>query len=225
MLNAVQLVQAKQPCCRCFKQFYQSRLVEITGYLCFSSHIVEQIKAFASDTSATVFAYHYCAFSDPDSQQPVNILGSLVAQISAWQPGILEDLKEAFERDKARKQGKTLQVWELEQVLVQHITTFSTAIILVDALNESEDFHGTVTCILNLLRKLPNLKVLVTSTSSAATAAANKCPHLIEIQMNPNEDIETFVEASLSDHGALGYLSPECRERVRAVLIGKANQM
>ncbi len=193
--------------------------------MCFSSHIVERIKAFASDTSATVFAYHYCAFSDPESQQPVNILGSLVAQISAWQPSILEDLKGLFERDKARKQDKTLQVRELEQVLVQHITTFSTAIILVDALNESEDFYGTVSCILSLLQQLPNLKVLVTSTRSAATAAANKVPYLTEIQMNPDEDIETFVEARLSDHVALRYLSPECRERVRSVLIGKADQM
>jgi hypothetical protein len=198
--------------------------VELTGYVCSSSHIVEKVKAFASNESATVFAYHYCSFSDPDSQQPVNILGSLVAQISAWQPSSLKDLKGIFESDKARKKGKTLQVWELEQVLVKHIATFSAAIILVDALNESEDFFGIVACILSLLRQLPNLKALVTSTRSAATAGANQWPHLVEVQMNPEEDIRTFVEANLSDHVALRYLSPECREIVRSVLIGKADQ-
>lgn len=147
-----------------------------------------------------------------------------MVQISAWQPSILEDLKEVFERDKARKQGRTLQVRQLEQVLVQHIAIFSAAIILVDALNESGDFDGAVTCILNLLQQLPNLKVLVTSTRSAATAAANEYPHLIEIQMNPDEDIVTFVEANLSDHVALRSLSAECREIVRSVLISKADQ-
>ncbi|KAL8648661.1 MAG: hypothetical protein Q9226_005902 [Calogaya cf. arnoldii] len=193
------LVQEKQPC-------------------------LEKVKAFASNKSATVFAYHYCSISDPDSQRPVNILGSLVAQISAWQPSSLKDLKGIFERDKARKKGKTLQVWELEQVLVKHIATFSAAIILFDALNESEDFFGTVACILSLLRQLPNLKALVTSTRSAATAGTNQWPHLVEVQMNPDEDIRTFVEANLSDHVALRYLSPECMEIVRSVLIGKADQ-
>lgn len=189
-----------------------------------SSFAVERIKTFASDTPATLFAYHYCAFSDPDSQQLVNILGSLALQVSAWQPGILEDLKGKFERDKARKQGKTLQIWELKQVLVKYIATFSTAIILIDALDESKDFFGTVNCVLSLLQQLPNLKVMMTSTRRATTDGTNQWPHLIEIEMQPDEDIRTFVEATLSDHVALSRLSSECREMVRSVLIGNADQ-
>lgn len=194
------------------------------GRAFFSSFAVERIKTFASSIPATLFAYHYCAFSDPDSQQLINILGSVAVQISAWQPSILEDLRGTFEREKARKQGKTLQIGELEHILVRYMSTFSTAIILVDALDESEDFFESTNCILGLLQQLPNLKVMVTSTRRATTATTNPWPYLTEIEMQPDEDIRTFVQAKLSDHVALRHLSSEYKDTVKSVLIGNADQ-
>ncbi|KIV86025.1 hypothetical protein PV11_01667 [Exophiala sideris] len=187
------------------------------------SFAVDTVRRFASDNPATLSAYHYCAFSDPDSQQLVDILGSLALQVSAWHPSILEDLKEHFERDRAKKRGKTLQVWQLEQVLVKHIARFSSAIILVDALEESKDFFGSADCILRLMQQLPNLKVMVTSTRGAVAAGTKDWPHLIEVEMQPDEDIRSYVEAKLSDHAALRRLSSGSREKIKSALIGNAD--
>lgn len=189
-----------------------------------SSHVVEKTREFASSSPDTGFAYHYCAFSDPDSQQPVNILGSFAVQLSAWRPSILEDLNRYFERDRSGNREKTLQVGEVEKVLVEHITSFNTVILLLDALNESHDLSDTVAFLTRLLQRAPNLKILATSTRSAATAGPKRSPYVLEHHLDPNADIRAFVEAHLSARGSLQYLSPECRQTVRATLAEKADQ-
>ncbi|KIV89117.1 hypothetical protein PV10_08717 [Exophiala mesophila] len=70
-----------------------------------SSFAVDKIKTFVSDTPGVLLAYHYCDFSDPDSQPLVNIVGSLAVQVSAWQPGILEDLKGYYDGGKETYSG------------------------------------------------------------------------------------------------------------------------
>lgn len=170
-----------------------------------------------------LFAFHYCKFSDSDSRGLVNILGSLVVQISASHPGILDELKETFEMDKARQRGKTLRISKLERVLVQHVARFDIAVILLDALDESEDFVESVACVMRLLQQLPNLKILATSTRNAAGADIGKWPSLFEFSMRPDEDISTYVEATLSAHAVLRHLSSESRRKVKSVLTSKAD--
>ncbi|RAH71319.1 ankyrin repeat domain-containing protein [Aspergillus aculeatinus CBS 121060] len=46
------------------------------------AHAVDQLAAISAKDPSIVFAYFYCRFSDANFQNPVNILGSLVAQIS-----------------------------------------------------------------------------------------------------------------------------------------------
>ncbi|ETN41301.1 uncharacterized protein HMPREF1541_03236 [Cyphellophora europaea CBS 101466] len=195
-----------------------------TGKTTLFSHIVDKTRSFSLSVPSTAVAYHYCAFSDPASQQLTNILGSLVAQISAQQPAILDDIRRVFQRDQTRKQDRTLQATDLEKVLVKHIPSFRNAILLLDALNESSDFTENLACIVRLLQQLPNLMVLVTSTRSASTAGISQWPHAIDIQLEPDEDIQAYIEAHLSDAGSLGHLSHECRQTIRSTLMNKADQ-
>jgi hypothetical protein len=159
----------------------------------------------------------------PDSQQLVNILGSLVAQLSASHPTILEDLVQNFEADKARVKGKTLQITQLERVLVKHISRVDAAFILVDALDESEDFSRTVASVMRLLQQLPNLKILATSTRNAEHAGVGNWPHLVTVSMLPGEDISIFVESTFSTHFVLRGLSVESRHAVKTALATKAD--
>lgn len=172
---------------------------------------------------AAVSAYHYCAFSDPNSQQLINILGSLLVQTATRQPSILKEVRGVFEGDQARKQSKTLQVWELEQILIQNVAMFSAVIFLLDGLDESEDFFEVYASLTKLLRCLPNLKVLVTSTRHVPTTDMDQAFRLMEIQIDLSEDIRTLVEARLSNHSTLQYLSAECKATVRSSLIDRAN--
>lgn len=175
-------------------------------------------------SSGAPFAYHYCAFSDPDSQQTINILGSFAAQLSAWQPSILDDLRHIYNRDASRTGDKSLQISELEIALVKHMAGFNSFVLLLDALNESRDFSFTLTCINSLLKQLPNGMLLLTSTRSAATAGWQRRPYTVEMQMDPNDDIKTVIESHLAANGPLGHLSAESRDTIRRTLSENADQ-
>lgn len=186
-----------------------------------NAHVLDSTHAFVTNTPV---AYHYCAFSVPESQQPLNVLGSFAVQFSAWRPSMLDDFQRFYDRTNSRNGEKMLQVSELEDVIVRHMKTFKKVVILLDALNESDDFIDTLSVLNRLLKQLPNLQVLLTSTRSALTAGAARWPHTIEILMKPDEDIRAFVEAHLAADGALSHLSPDCHETIRATLAENADQ-
>jgi hypothetical protein len=195
-----------------------------------SSHIVDEAKRLTAASSYHIrvmnankigpvpIMYHYFTFSDPDSQLPLNMLGSIAIQVAVWRRDILNDLQRYYGRDKARNGEKSLQLSELEGILVKHLVDFEQAVLMLDALNESEEFITTLGCINGLLTRLPNLTVLVTSTRSATTAGQEKWPRTVEIQMQPDEDIRAVLDSQLASGGPLGHLSAEAREKIRSTL-------
>ncbi len=102
-----------------------------------TSFAVEEIRSLVSQDETLGLAYFFCAFNDAASQEPVNILGSLLATLSHGEPELLlgfesqcRQLKQSHSRD-----GPKLE--DIEDRLRQCFRGFSNIYLFVDALNES----------------------------------------------------------------------------------------
>ena len=174
--------------------------------------------------SQAVVAYFYCGFNEVASQDPDNMIGSFISQVSTVQPKILEGLELGF----AIKERPTLE--DLEKRLVFQTARSSLKLLLfVDAVNECKKSDAMIECLLRLAESASDIRVLFTNTEEdpviteltdleVPTATAFRMPA-------QGGDIDLFIEAKMKEKKNLQRLPPEMREEIRIVLSRKADGM
>ncbi len=95
------------------------------------SSAIEYTTSLAVQSSKIGVAYFCCTFNDAASQEPLNILGSIIAQLARKQPSLLYDL-ESIEAKFAN-----LTLGDLEGLLKSYLAYFNRVYIFIDAVNES----------------------------------------------------------------------------------------
>ncbi|KAG9499296.1 hypothetical protein J7337_010116 [Fusarium musae] len=92
---------------------------------------VDQLKFQQQESPNTGFAFFYCSFDDRESQQPLNIISSILYQLSEKHPEALESI------DQLRKSGEVLGESAILKLISEHLSHFDKFYISVDAINES----------------------------------------------------------------------------------------
>ncbi|KAJ5220394.1 hypothetical protein N7468_009598 [Penicillium chermesinum] len=102
------------------------------------SNIVDGLSSSRLGENDAVSAFFYCQFSDPASHEPVNILGSFVAQIAEWFPAILDDILPEYEATMHSKTRKSaVDIDTLEEAIVKHVRGRRPVLFMIDAINEN----------------------------------------------------------------------------------------
>ena len=65
-----------------------------------TSSAVEDIRSLVSQDETIGLAFFYFAFNDAASQEPANILGSLLADLARSQPDLLPEFESEFRKPK-----------------------------------------------------------------------------------------------------------------------------
>jgi hypothetical protein len=192
------------------------------------SHTIKYMKTSFSLAEDVGIAYFYCSFDDLASQDPLNILGSLVAQISPQVPKILEYLAPKFRAAVETNQPREFVLQDLETSFAQHTAAFSRMFLLVDAVNESERSTEIVELLFRVAEQCKNARVLITSTWDLGRKMLKTPQKILEIEMctrDIREDICLYIDSTLTEDSNLGGYSEELKQNIREAVLGRAAGM
>ncbi|KAJ4051592.1 hypothetical protein NW758_003932 [Fusarium oxysporum] len=195
------------------------------------STVIDFIQQCGNQNDRTYVAYFYCDFRSPETRNPLNLVGSLIAQICTQLGRFPKDLEEVFERNTSTQSPYVRQtdLRTLSEILML-LTSKHHVIILVDALDECESRRG----ILELFRLLGtqghHLNILLSSRDEADIRhVLSDFPRIrLESVSNClNSDIDRYINYRL-DHDP-GFrmlkLKPSFRETILQSLRVQANGM
>ena len=188
------------------------------------SGAVKAAQFMARDDSQIAVAYFYCSFDEAASQDPMNMIGSFISQISPICPNMLEGLEVGF----ARRERPTLEDLEQRLMFQTGRSTLKT-LLFVDALNECKKIEPMIEILLRLAKSESVIRVLFTSTeedSSVTSLADLTPPKATTLRISAlSTDIDLYIEAKINEVRNLQRLPPEMREEIRFVLGRNAKGM
>ena len=79
-----------------------------------TSSAVEDIRSLVSQDETIGLAFFYCAFNDAASQEPANILGSLLADLARSQPDLLPEFESESRKSKQSKSANGPKLEDIE---------------------------------------------------------------------------------------------------------------
>ncbi|KAJ9654303.1 hypothetical protein H2201_009022, partial [Coniosporium apollinis] len=186
------------------------------------SGAIEEAKLLSSRTSSAAVVYFYCSFDVSASQEPANILGSFLAQLSAIFPEILEDLKSYY------RQLLLPSVEDLIQIILKHSAPIQTLFIFIDALNETNKAEEALEAVLELQKRAGNMRIMVTSSSPPVATVMQENSALIEVTMSASstrEDIQAFVNNQVDERALFRHLDAATKKHIKRFLVEKSDGM
>ena len=122
-----------------------------SGKTILMSSAIHSLQQYSGEKEPPLLAYLYCDFRSPETRDPLNLAGSLLAQICSRLGSFPAALDEAFERSKmsAAPYGKRMNLGTIIEILV-NLSGQHRIVVVVDALDECESRQD----ILEFLQKL-----------------------------------------------------------------------
>lgn len=187
-----------------------------------SAHAVDELASMASKGEEFNFAYFYCTFGDTASQDPLNILGSFVAQLSESMPSILDTIWPLYEENAKNKAHRhPVDISALEDAIIKATFGEKPIVLLIDAINESSYLEDINRSLLKLSSQSSNIRILVTGTAEVIPDG-----HATTINMNTSiirDDIYTFVNYRLEIDDKLRNLSAKLKNEIWQTLVKGAD--
>ena len=193
-----------------------------------SAYVVEQLKTISMSTQDTGTAYFYCSFSDLASQDPINILGSLAAQLTPKSPQMLEEYMTKFKEEQKMKLPRTVSLWDIMGPFIRHTACFSRLFVCVDAVNESEKTNEIVTALFQLAEECKNLCILISSTRGYRNHSDRTHFSIAEIDMcaeKVDEDVRLYIGKALTEDENLKKFSETLKTDVESAILTRSNGM
>jgi hypothetical protein len=202
------------------------------GKTLLAASVIEETMNQSSPKRAV--AYFYCDYRDVEKQNPVNILGSLGAQLARQNEdafSLLHELyKIVFPEDKLPNH---LEVSPLIQTVCAMAATFEDVSIIVDGLDECDKHISTVAESLVNLAGDPNsnIRLLILSREIPEIRGfLNEQYSHLEVAAQ-SEDLKLYVAAEIETRqrrygrGQLRIRSPELKDHIMKTLVVQARGM
>lgn len=166
-------------------------------------------------------AYFYATFSDDESLDPVNILGSILAQLCNPNNIVYGRIGKLYDDKVSQNFGKIprLGTGELVDLIFQMTNDDHQTFIFLDALNECGDPYVALSCIESLLA-FPRARIKICLSSINERGIVDyllRMPNLLTKTLNQGEmrnDIDVLVRASLEEHPRLSQHSAQLKDEI-----------
>ncbi|CVL00298.1 uncharacterized protein FPRN_08550 [Fusarium proliferatum] len=210
---------------------YRDCLADMRGNIAGSGKSVmmsQAIEAVASRISQceepAAYAFVYCDFRDPNTQDIINIFGALLSQLCA-QIGIFPvELVEAYESSTKENHGYGPTIEIISQT-IQILSMNRRVYLLIDALGEAKDYKQLVNQLTTLNASSTSMNGLVASRNEVTIQRIlAEFPRLcLEDYMSKiDKDVELYIETWLGTDQDLEWLSPDVQSLVLASLMSKS---
>ncbi|KIX03893.1 uncharacterized protein Z518_07446 [Rhinocladiella mackenziei CBS 650.93] len=190
----------------------------------FSNTVNYLCRQLNSLQDGTQMAFCYCDFRRSETQDVVNMAGSLLSQLCSHTGFIPEELEEAFHQSQSGGTTKRPTLSLIGRIL-EILAVESKVMLLVDALDECTQRQEAAAFLSDLQRTLPHTRVLVTSRDEPDIQAGLHSftqvrieDHLDEV----NEDVQSYITRRLSSDRKLQWLNSSVREDISSLLIEKS---
>ncbi|MCJ1329687.1 hypothetical protein MMC10_006367 [Thelotrema lepadinum] len=178
-------------------------------------------------------AYFFCSFSEQQSQDPGNILGSLIVQLCGDDISFWRSIDEKYhcQENWGRGHDERMKVEDLEELLLLVLARIGPSLIFVDAVNESRDCDSVLNILSKIAEQCTGTRILLSSTEDtairatgvASSAASSSLVSFVAIQKEANSrDIRTYIDAELSKRDKLCRLPDLLKEEIARKLQKKA---
>ncbi|MCJ1251149.1 Ankyrin-2 [Trapelia coarctata] len=169
------------------------------GKTVLASAIIETIRARVAGDSSKGIAYFYCDYKDSTTQEPTNIMRSLLKHAAVQHPGSFKELQQFI--GKHKQQGDLDSIpnpTQLKDLLLKVIRHYDSLYIVVDALDECPDEHRhAVLDILGSLRaSAANVTLIYTSREEVDIAQALSDFKHVRIAANVS-DLELYAASEI----------------------------
>lgn len=167
-----------------------------------SATLIDHLSNMVQSDSVGV-AYIYCNYQSKVDQDTCKLLAAILKQLVQARPSLYEPVKRSYA--KHAKKGTRPSVNEIFQTLQETMASYKTVYLIVDALDECDDSHGTrreLLTKLNSLQSSQDVRAMITSRPIPEIMATLPKAIRLEIQAN-REDVEHFVAGQM-------YRMPRC---------------
>ena len=224
-----QPVLAKRPLCEPFAAFFCCHL---TYYIYHSSAAINRTE-LQSDEGANVVTYFFCSFTNAASQDPVNLIGSLLIQLCNIDATLWTGIDARYNKTSAKSNSNSscepLSLGEVRSMLLDALEKFPKVHIIVDALNESKHSALMFSTLCDLTQGHEGLRILFSSTEELLVPTVERVSRLLNtVSMTSalvDDDIRLYVESCLSCNDRLRRLPISLKENIRSKLLSRADGM
>ena len=172
-------------------------------------------------------AYFFCSFTDQQTQDPQNVLGSILVQLCDANPTFWKDVEERYRMRKPRSQHQPqrLEVYELESLILQCSEHFPTTFLFVDALNESRQSSRILQLLVQMIQKCNSIRIMISSTEELSAGLGPIPATIVTMKQEILAgDIARYIDIHLQSN-ELRNLPAVLRESIRSTLQMRAQGM
>jgi hypothetical protein len=200
-----------------------------TGKTLLFSTLVHWIQGILSkETDGSVLAYYYCDFRKSESQEPVNIIGSLVAQVCVHLGYFPQELEDAYDQS-TNVNGQIAR--PTMEALVSSLETLATRrklILLIDALDECNDSKAVAQVINKTTGTDSSINVLVSSRDEVHIQQQLSMASRLSIGRHGSQvsdDIRSYINTKLDNDPGFLWLKPSFKAEIQVLLNNKSGSM
>ncbi|KAJ5725899.1 uncharacterized protein N7483_007256 [Penicillium malachiteum] len=195
-----------------------------TGKTTLFAQCVDELTLMAAQNPNLSFAYFYCTMSDAASQIPVNILGSLIAQLSGSDASILDNIRSLYDSiPKSQAHKRPVDIAVLEDAIIKYASGQTQVVIFIDAINESHDPRNIESSLLRFAELATNIRVLVTTSSTMVLPQDSKADMLNISADMMSGDIQAYINHRVETDDTMRDLKPELKSEIREKLLKDAD--
>ena len=175
--------------------------------------------------------YFFCSFTNAASQDPVNLIGSLLVQLCNIDATLWTtiDARYSKESTKSNSNREPLSLEEVTSMLGDALRKFQNVYIIVDALNESKQSASMFSTLWDLIQGHEGLRILFSSTEELLVPALQRTSGLLNtVSMTSalvDDDIRLYVESCLACNDRLRRLPTSLKDDIRSKLLSRADGM
>ena len=177
------------------------------------------------------FAYYYCSFSNAESLNTHNILGSILAQICVDSDPVYMEVKSKYEELAKKSLSKTvrLETDVLVSLITQQAKHRKHLCIAIDGINECRDPCEVLTALEKILKSNTNIQLLISSINEKGIEqSVSRMPKVYDLTVSPQKvesDVCILVHNALERHTRLKELPRSLKSEITTRLTDGAEGM
>lgn len=160
-----------------------------------------------------MLSYFYCDFRSPKTQDPVNAIGSIIAQLCLGINYCPQPLMEAYERSRAVRHGGRRLDMESAQETLRSICQSHKVAIVIDALDECDSREDVMATLLDLSQRGCS-RIFVTSRAERDISLKFQSLPRISLESKTaamTKDINIYISNRLIKEQRLSWLKEDIR--------------